>query len=199
MKTGILGGVFDPPHSGHLHMAESALKYIDLEEVLFIPCNRQPMKGRRPVASPIERASMTALATAMHPGFKVEHAELERGGISYTIDTMEELAKRRPDDDLYLIIGTDNLLSFRLWKRYSDILELAELVVIPRETGKGAVAKGAKDVEHLSLNCPELSVSSTLVRELVCEKKPIGGLVSPLVEDYIKKRGLYSRRKAIES
>jgi len=199
MKVGILGGAFDPPHSGHLYMAETAVRDIGLDEVLFIPCSRQPLKERRPVASPIERASMTALATAMHPRCKVEHAELDRGGVSYTIDTLQELAARRPDDELYLIVGMDNLRSFKRWKRYVDILELAKLVVIPRETGRGAVEKGAEGVEHLSLDCPELAVSSTLVRELVGGDKPIGGLVSPLVEDYIKKRGLYSRGKALGS
>lgn len=199
MKVGILGGTFDPPHSGHLYMAESAARDLDLEEVLFVPCNRQPLKKRRLVASPFERASMTALATALNSRFKVEHAELKRGGVSYTIDTLEELAGRRPDDEFHLIIGSDNLLSFRRWKKYSKILDLAKLVVIPRETKLSEAGEEGESVVHLSLNRPALAVSSTLVRELVGGGRPIKGLVSPLVEDYIQKRSLYSGGRTFES
>ncbi len=192
MKIGLLGGTFDPPHLGHLHMAGEAQRELCLDRVLFVPCNRQPLKKAQPVASPCHRLAMVALALASNPGFLVEPMELERGGISYTVETLEALKARRPPDSLFFIIGSDTLSTLPRWLRFKEIFELAEVVVVPRsgfEPSEHEAAPG--DAAFHLLSCPPVAISASAIRKRLKRGDSIDGLVPPVVANYITRQGLY--------
>lgn len=191
MRLGILGGTFDPPHAGHLRMARLAQSRLGLDRVLFVPCARQPLKGRAPMASPFHRAAMVALALAGKEQWALDTRELDRGGISYTVSTLESLRREHPGAELFLIVGGDSLASFPSWHRARRILDLARLAVVPRD-GEGQKlppwAEGRVDL----LRTPELRVSSTEVRASLAVGSIERGLVPATVLRYIERQGLYA-------
>ncbi len=194
MKIGVLGGTFDPPHRGHLHVARVAQRALGLDRVLFVPCHRQPLKGSRPMASPFHRAAMVALAVAGQPSWLLDTQELERGGLSYTVDTLEAMREAGAKDSLFLLLGEDGLESFPRWHRYEDILGLARLAVVPREhPGAGTTRRGSAHVPAIRLPSRLVPVSSTEVRALRAQGKPITGLVPAAVASYIVRQGLYRK------
>lgn len=134
MRTGILGGTFNPPHLGHLHAAQLAHDALKLDRVLFIPTNIPPHKTLpQNTASPEARCEMVRLLTADTPWAQLDTIEIDRGGASYTVDTLRALHERG-EDDLHLIIGTDMLLSFdKIWRAPDEIARLAALSVCARE------------------------------------------------------------------
>ena len=134
MRTGILGGTFNPPHLGHLHAAQLAHDALKLDRVLFIPTNIPPHKTLpENTASPEARCEMVRLLTADTPWAQLDTIEIDRGGASYTVDTLRALHERG-EDDLHLIIGTDMLLSFdKIWRAPDEIARLAALSVCARE------------------------------------------------------------------
>lgn len=134
MRTGILGGTFNPPHLGHLHAAQLAHDALKLDRVLFIPTNIPPHKTLpQNTASPEARCEMVRLLTADTPWAQLDTIEIDRGGASYTVDTLRAL-QERGEDDLHLIIGTDMLLSFdKIWRAPDEIARLAALSVCARE------------------------------------------------------------------
>ena len=192
MKVGLLGGSFDPPHRGHLRMASLAQRTLGLGEVLFVPCARQPLKASPPSASPFHRAAMVALAIQSRPGWLLCDLEMERGATSYTVETLEELRRAHPGDLFFLIVGSDSLASFPKWKRYGDILAMASLAVVPRETGAGeGPPPGVPAGRVQFLTRKPLVVSSTQVRARLAAGLPVNALVPAPVEKYAKKHGLY--------
>lgn len=190
MRTGVLGGTFDPPHAGHLRMARLAQAQLGLDRVLFVPCHAQPLKDTLPWASSFHRAAMVALALASKPGWLLETAELERGGISYTVETLEALAAAGRRDRLVLIMGSDSLLTFPYWRRQADILALAGLAVVPRG-GPLDLPQGVDSRRVHLLQARPLRVSSTLIRERLKRSESVIGLVPRAVAAYIERQGLY--------
>ncbi len=194
MRVGILGGSFDPPHAGHLRMARVALAQLGLDRVLFVPCSAQPLKGFPPWASPFHRSAMLALAVAGRPGFALDFRELDRGGLSYTAETLEALHAESPRDRLYLIMGSDSLESFVRWRRSGDILALSELAVMPRAGGGGPQPLLERKRVH-RLQAKPLAVSSTAIRSLLAKHESIAGLVPKAVMLYIERQKLYAARR----
>ncbi len=190
MKTGVLGGTFDPPHVGHLRMARLAQAQLGLDRVLFVPCCQQPLKGTLPVASAFHRAAMVALALAGKDSWLLDVRELDRGGISYTAETLEALATAYPRDHFFLIVGGDSLRTFRQWHRHPDILVAAELAVVPRGTAAADLGELPKKRIH-TLRGRHLPVSSTQVRQRLAQGEPVPGLVPQAVAAYIQRQGLY--------
>jgi len=139
---GILGGIFDPPHNGHLAVASFARDYFGLSEVLFVPSGTPPHKSTATPA--IDRLAMLKRAIVNEPTFKIWDAELRRKGTSYTIDTLEELSRHFPGRPVYFIVGSDNLHEIQTWRRYRDVLRLVTLCVTHRP-GRG-VASGSRRV-----------------------------------------------------
>ena len=144
MRTGILGGTFNPPHLGHLHAACLAKDALGLDKVLFIPTNIPPHK-RLPedTATAADRCEMVRLLTADAPWARLDTIEVDRGGASYTVDTLEMLAGRYPGADLYLAVGGDMLLSFTHWRRWQEILQRCTLVVESRAPGQDCALRQA--------------------------------------------------------
>jgi nicotinate-nucleotide adenylyltransferase len=130
----VFGGSFDPVHIGHLLAAECCREQAGLDRVLFVPAAIQPHKQDRQLASGQHRMEMLALATGGNDAFAVLGDELERGGVSYTVDTLQRLKARHPDDDLLLILGPDAFLGLPTWREPQRIIDLAEVLAVERES-----------------------------------------------------------------
>jgi nicotinate-nucleotide adenylyltransferase len=183
-RIGVFGGTFDPVHVGHLAIALAALESVPLDRVLFVPVRRSPLKDRDPLASIADRVTMLEAAIASEPRFAISRAELERKGVSYTVDTLEEL---RPQGDLFLILGSDALADLARWRAPDRIRELATILVAARP---GAPEPDA--MHHArAFDAPRLDISSRELRARAARGMSLRYLVPDAVWEHIKKRGLY--------
>lgn len=172
MRIGIMGGTFNPPHNGHLHAAQQAVKALRFDRLLLIPDNIPPHKTMpEHSATSMQRLEMTRCMAEEIPHAQVTDMELTRGGRSYTVDTLRRLKETYPDSILYFIMGTDMLLSFDHWREPENICRLAHLVVIARdECDRRAIARKASWLKQTwqaqveIVDCPALPVSSTEIR-----------------------------------
>lgn len=184
-KVGILGGTFNPPHIGHLMIGDAVLDAAGLDEVRFMPNHRPPHKDTLS-ASDGDRKMMLELATGDHPFFSVEDIELERKGISYTIDTIRLLKEREPDSDFYFIIGGDMIDYLPKWK---DIDELSELITFIGVRRPGYEAASPYPIQMIEM--PELYLSSSMIRERIKAGKTVKYMLPAAVLAYIEENGLY--------
>jgi nicotinate-nucleotide adenylyltransferase len=197
-SIGVFGGTFDPPHIGHLALAEWARERLGLERVLFVPTGRPPHKRRADLSPARDRLAMTRIAVRGNPAFRVSTLELESDGPSYTVDTVRKLAARVAGRRLVLLIGADSLDDFATWHEPETILELATLAVAARpgagRTGRSGVGRRAK---VLWLGNPGIDVSSSLVRARARAGHSVRYLVPDGVAAYIARRGLYRAPRAM--
>ena len=196
-RVGLLGGTFNPPHIGHLVCAEEALAALDLDHVLLLPVHTPPHKEMQADPGPQVRLELCRLAVADAPGIDVSTHEIDRGGRSYTADTLRALHDARPEDDLTFIAGADQAAGLPGWREPAAVLELAELAVAEREsTRRDDVLDelyglpGVPERVHF-FPMPRIDISSSLVRRRVAEGRPIRWLVPDAVERAIAERGLY--------
>lgn len=206
--AGILGGTFNPIHMGHLLMAEYARCQLSLSSIIFMPNRIPPHKQFPEQARPEDRFMMVSLATLSHDAFALSRIELERNSQSYTYDTIFALhntinsSKRSQKTDLVFICGADSLIKHK-WYKFPNLLELLyAILVAPRNglTYKEVLRKYNNLPKKLTkkivrLEMPHVDISSSLIRKQIAENKSIKYLVPELVENYIKKYGLY---KAVE-
>ena len=185
MKIGILGGAFNPPHIGHLIIAQDILDTLKLDKVFFVPTNLSPHKESNGVSGQV-RLDMVKLATSGNEAFQVLDLEIERSGTSFTIDTIRELKKRHPEDDFYLIIGSDLANGFSSWKNYEDINKEVKVIVANRKE-----YPLDKKSSYLVVDIRQIELSSSQIRELVKNKSSIKGLVKEKVAEYIQEHKLY--------
>jgi len=200
MKLGILGGTFDPVHNGHLNIAVEVKQAISLDQVIFIPAGQSPFKVTYTMAPAEQRLEMLRLAVSDNPGLVISTIEVERPGISYTVDTLVELRRQYSDDTgLYFIMGWDSLEKFAEWREPSRIIELTSLVAVPRPgRTKPDLEPLEKSIPGISsrvvfLDSPEIDISSTAIREMVSNGRPIESLVPGAVTEYIKEYNLYRK------
>jgi len=194
MRIGILGGTFDPPHRGHLHLAGTAQREIGLDRILFVPCARQPLKDSKPFASAWDRFAMVALMIRNRPSWRLSTLELERGGASYTVETLRELRRLLPGNRWFLLMGGDSLASLPLWRDYSDILRLATPVVLARRADRPqAPPPEIGDGEVVFLRSRILAVSSTEIRRGLAAGTGIHTQIPASVRRYVETQGLYQR------
>ncbi|QAA93720.1 nicotinate (nicotinamide) nucleotide adenylyltransferase [Pollutimonas thiosulfatoxidans] len=192
IKTGLLGGSFDPVHLAHVALARVALQALDLAEVQFIPAGT-PWQ-RDPLGAPAQdRVAMLELAVGDQPGMRINPIEVLRGGNTYTIDTLREL----PPADYYWILGTDQLQNFCTWEYWQEITSLVHLAVALRP-GSALVApeplqRHLKKLGKQLLQLPftPMPVSSTQIRDHLAADQPTDGMLDPAVAKYIKQKGLY--------
>jgi nicotinate-nucleotide adenylyltransferase len=188
-RVGILGGTFDPPHLGHVAMAHGVRLALGLDRVLFMVANVPWQKSADQVVTPAEdRFAMVALALAGEEGLEASRLELDRGGVTYTVDTLEQLRRERPVDELFLIIGADVVGRLASWHRADMLDSLCAIVAVPRP---GAPRNERPGVQWVEVATPD--VSSTAIRARVAAGEPIDGLVAPVVGDFITAHGLYRR------
>ena len=198
MRIGILGGTFDPIHLGHLLIAEEARIGLQLDQVLFVPAGRPWLKEGQPLTDAPHRVRMVELAIASNPHFQVCRKELERPGLTYTVDTLDELGSELPaGTGLHFILGLDAFESFHRWKEPERILELCRLVVVSRpgyadEERDELLARYRHHGDRICL-LPVHSVdfSATEIRRRAAEGISFRYQVPEAVEAYILEQGLY--------
>ena len=200
MRIGIFGGSFDPIHLGHLILAEQCREQANLDEVWFVPCAQQPLKQNGAHSTDRQRVEMIELALAGFISFVLCKLELERGGVSYTVDTLEQIQVSHPDAELFLLMGDDSLESLSRWKLPHRICELATPLVVNRP-GSGDVDLNLLEpfmsparfveIQQLNLTCPRMEISSTDLRQRINTGKSIRYLVPRAVEKYVQTQNLY--------
>jgi nicotinate-nucleotide adenylyltransferase len=191
VRIGVFGGTFDPPHIGHLLVANDAREALELDRLIFVPTGAQPFKvDTPPVASGQDRLEMVRLAVADDANYVVDDAEINRKGLSFTVDTLEHLSERNPAARLFLLMGEDVLAGFEKWRSPARIRELATLVAVSRGGLAGSIADPATSAV-LRVSTRRVDVSSTEIRERRRAGKSIKGFVPESVERFIDVRGLY--------
>jgi nicotinate-nucleotide adenylyltransferase len=201
-RYGILGGTFDPPHIGHLILAQEAYVRLGLDRVWFIPTGVSPHKLGQPVTPAFHRVAMLERALADDARFGFLTLEIERPGPSYTVDTLRELRARwGPEVEIALILGWDMLLYLPQWRDPADVVASVDEIVAVHRPGADS-SDALDDVFELlpdlrgklrTLSFPQLDISSTEIRERVAQGLPVCYLVSDVVSGYISAQGLYSR------
>jgi nicotinate-nucleotide adenylyltransferase len=186
-----MGGTFDPVHNGHLVAASEVAALFGLDEVLFIPSGQPWQKAHHEVSPGEDRYLMTFLATAGNPQFSVSRVEIERGGATYTIDTLRDLRLLRPDDEVFFITGADALEQIFTWRDHRELFELAHFVGVTRPGYHLALDATLPSDAVSLLEVPALAISSSDIRERVGRGAPIWYLTPDGVVRYIAKRGLY--------
>lgn len=189
MRKGILGGTFNPPHVAHLIVAQEVREAMELDEVVLIPTSVHAFKGPAS-ADPRHRAAMTELAVAGDPALGADRIEIQRGGVSYTVDTLRALREREPETDWTLILGRDNLEELAQWREADALPDLAGVVVTTR-AGLAAPERLPFGGRCTLVDVPSLEVSSTAVRARVASGRSIRYWVPPAVEAYIREHDLY--------
>ncbi|KFI72549.1 nicotinic acid mononucleotide adenylyltransferase [Bifidobacterium minimum] len=191
LRIGIMGGTFDPIHNGHLVAASEVAWVYDLDEVIFVPTGRPVFKLDKKVTNAEDRYLMTVIATASNPKFTVSRVDIDRPGVTYTIDTLRDIHAQYPDADLFFITGADAVAEIARWKDAASMWELAHFVAVTRpgySSPEGSVLPaGRVDV----LEIPALAISSTDVRRRAEHDEPVWYLVPDGVVQYIAKHGLY--------
>lgn len=188
MRTGILGGTFDPIHIAHLHAGEVALHQARLDRILFMPAGSPWQKSGRDVSGGEHRLAMTRLAIDDYTGFEVDDREVLRDGPTYTADTLDTLPA---DEELFLILGSDAASRLMTWERHERVLQRVTILVVPRPgTPATQVAKAVPDA--VILDMPALNVSGTHIRAMAREGRPYRFLVVEPVYEYIESHHLYA-------
>ena len=188
----LYGGSFDPVHRAHIEVAWAALKNCDLNAVIFIPTAQSPLKKNVAVASDEDRVEMLRLAIAEEPRFEVDSSELERGGISYTVDTIKAYQKAHEGCRLHCIIGADQFELLSQWRRIEEIASLVTFIVLHRP-GHSIVESKVKGLRYVTIDAPLMHHSSTEIRTLIAEGHSAADLLPPAVEAFISTRELYTK------
>ena len=184
-KVGILGGTFNPPHLGHLVMANEALHAVGLDEVRFMPNSIAPHKEVSG-ATAKQRLEMTKLAIEETPYFRIEDFEMSQGGVSYTFDTISKMLDKEPENEFYFIIGGDMVEGLASWYRIEELSKLIRFIGIKRP---GYLHESPYPV--LLIDSPEIHLSSTMLRKRAAAGGTLRFLVPEKVEAFIRKERLY--------
>lgn len=190
MRLGLFGGTFDPPHLGHLVVASDLHQALGLDRLLLVPAAEPPHKRGRVVASAEQRLQMLRAAVGDDPRLAVDDLELRRPGASYTVDTLRRLRERERPDELFLVIGVDQLRELHTWREPEELAELASIVVVPRSGGERF--ETPYPVRWAPVT--RIDLSATEIRRRVREGRPIRYLVPDAVREIIEAEGLYRNR-----
>lgn len=201
-RLALMGGTFDPPHVGHLLAASDACDLLELDRLVFVPAFQQPLKLGQTSIPAGHRLGMVQLMAGADPRFAVDEIEIQRTGLSFTVDTLEEYARRFPDSERFLLLGVDAYALLDQWHEVARVVSLAHLVVLTRGagqpvvdaeavTGKVRALGGASAATPRVLETRRVDVSSTEIRARVQAGRPIRGFVTEPVAEYIELNGLY--------
>lgn len=200
MRIGLFGGSFDPVHFGHLLLAELCREHCQLDQIVFMPAATSPHKSDRAPADAKARVEMLRLAVGGHAAFTVSELEIARGGVSYTVETLESLTRESPDREWFFLMGGDSLADLPNWRKPERICELATPVIVARHGSPkpdvAALRKFVDDdrlrkVEQCLVEMPRIELSSTEIRDRVAAGRSIRYHVPRAVEKYIDTNGLY--------
>jgi len=190
-----MGGTFDPVHHGHLVAASEVQARFHLDEVIFVPTGQPWQKTHHEVSPAEDRYLMTVIATASNPRFSVSRVDIDRGGPTYTIDTLTDLRRQYPDDELFFITGADALAQILSWHRADELFTLAHFIGVTRpgyDLRDHHLPRGAVSLVEV----PAMAISSTDCRRRVAEGLPVWYLVPDGVVQYISKRKLYRKQSS---
>lgn len=198
-RIGVFGGSFDPVHMGHLTVAQDAVERLELDQLIFVPAAIPPHKRHKTLASGQQRLKMLQLATESNLRFEVSDMELQRGGVSYTIDTIKQIQFEHPGAELFFIVGLDSLTILHSWKNVEELLEIC--TVVPFARGGEDPAKIAEQIQlsnvwktrlmERMIRIHEVEISASEIRMRLAEGLSIRYLVPPEVEMYIAEHHLY--------
>ena len=186
-RIGVFGGLFNPPHVGHLSLCQEAAWQLGLERVVLVPTGR-PSHRSAPRESPEMRLRLAQAAALGNPMFTVSRLEIDRPGLSYTVDTLRELSNRYPGSSLHLLIGADQLAAMDAWREPAAIVRLARLAAALRP-GTDVSRADTPNLDWVEM--PQIGISSSLIRERVREGRPIRYFVPDAVRELIEAEGLY--------
>lgn len=199
MRIGLFGGSFNPPHLGHLHLAESVHEALQLDEVRLIPSKISPHRSMEAYAPEEDRLAMCRLAAEGYDWLEVDDFEIRHEQVSYTYYTVRHFAAQYPDAALFLLVGGDMLESFHTWYRWQDILRYVTLTAIAREPDEyDRLAAVAADLQHNGeirlLNVESFSISSTKIRDMIgkCQNYPC--YLPEKIVQYIREKNLYRKK-----
>ncbi|MGD2154258.1 MAG: nicotinate-nucleotide adenylyltransferase [Gemmatimonadales bacterium] len=192
MRLGIFGGSFDPPHVGHLIVADDAAAALGIDRLLFVPVGDHPLKQARVEAPADVRLEMVEAATASSESFEPDGREVRRPGPSYTVDTVAALQMENPGAELVLLVGADIVAEFHRWRRLDEIARRARIAVMSRADAPAVEA--SVDVRLETIEVTHVAISSSAVRERVRTGKPYRYLVPGPVYEIIERRSLYRNR-----
>jgi nicotinate-nucleotide adenylyltransferase len=194
VRIGVFGGTFDPIHKGHLAAAKAAMECAHLDRVLFVPSAQPPHRGAA-VAPAEDRLAMSKLAVQGEPAFEVSDVEVRRGGRSYTADTLSELHRARPADELFLILGWDAARLFRTWHEPDRVSDLASVVIVDRpgleENASELAGLGLDPARVILCHFPTPDVSGSELRRALAAGQPVTGHLPAAVERYIAEHHVY--------
>jgi len=201
MRIGIFGGTFDPVHTGHLILAEQCRDQARLDQVWFLPSFHPPHKANAAITRFEQRCDMLELAIAGHPSFRIDRIEKELPPPSYTAETLAELKRRHPEDEFFLLTGSDQLSDMPMWYHPERVIEEAELVVVPRpgvllwtaERLAKALGVEPAQVRMRLVACPMIEIASRELRRAIADGMSVRYLLPRAVEEYIRERKLYAK------
>ncbi|PJA29578.1 MAG: nicotinic acid mononucleotide adenylyltransferase [candidate division Zixibacteria bacterium CG_4_9_14_3_um_filter_46_8] len=191
-KVGVLGGVFDPIHIGHMHIADGVLRTLGLSKVILIPAGDPPHRRSSPIALGNHRYEMLKLAVSDNLQIEVSDLELRRSGKSYSVDTLIELRRIHPDWEIHFIMGADNLGEILTWKEPEKLFELSRVVVVTRPGARSRSNEINLPGRVMEIDLPGIDISSTQIRNALKDAKPCRYLLPPGVETYIGRHKLYA-------
>jgi nicotinate-nucleotide adenylyltransferase len=190
-RIALYGGVFDPVHNAHLSVAKAALKGVDLDQVIFLPAARSPHKNEGPLATDEQRLAMLRSATQGVSAFSVDPWELERGGISYSVETAARFRGLFPAAQLFWIIGADHWAQLPNWNRIEELSQSVDFLVMARP-GYRLEPPTWPAIRHHLVAAPLFPESSSEIRDRAASGRSIAGLVAPAVEAFISANNLYN-------
>ena len=200
MRLGLFGGSFDPVHLGHLQLAQSCQQQARLDEVWFVPAATQPFKHQGPAATDQQRLAMLRLATQDEPTWQVSQIELDRGGVSYTADTLRSVHQQRPDDELFFMMGADSLRDFASWREPQEILRLATPLVVAR-AGEPlpdfdalesiCPPERVEQIRQAKVDMPAMDIASSTIRQRIATGQDVSQLLPESVSEYLQREQLY--------
>ena len=198
-RIGLFGGSFNPIHSGHINLAVSVMEKLMLDKVIFIPSGLAPHKSSSEYADSADRLEMCRLATEEYESFEVSDYEINKSGKSYSVYTVEHFRKIFPDDELFLMVGSDMLLTFDTWFRYEDILKNAVLAAVSRNGNDfDELYKMTKRLSDLGrivvVNNDAITISSSKIRKMIKNNEDIYCYLNRKVVKYIILKNLYSKQ-----
>ena len=201
MRIGIFGGTFNPPHLGHLLLAQAALEEAALDRMVFVPCGNPPHKETRGLTDAAHRFEMTRLAICGNPSFEISDIEIRSDAPSYTAKTLEQLKRKYPDDTLCFIVGADSLCEMEGWYHPGEIFSRAEIIAACRGgENRGDIERAAelyREKYNATVRCiamPEVEISSSDIRQRLTDGRTVRYMLPERVIDYINKTGIYRRK-----
>lgn len=200
-KIGIMGGTFNPIHIGHLILAEQALDQYELDKILFMPSKKPPHKVNQPIESDYHRLELVKLAIENHPRFSISTMELEREGMTYTVDTLKILTKQYPNKKFFFIVGGDSIFQLETWYKPEEIMKMTHILAASRY---GITEKRMIDqIQYLMekyhgsielLKIPIIDISSNMIRTSISQGKSVRYYLPYSVLEYIINHGLYQMK-----